>query len=349
MEKTNEPIAKKALNHYKKDLGDSLLLSLSFFLLCGGALCLGFIGVDFALIGILTIGLPALLSFQLMCLRDKKEGGPTNAQSFQGFKLYYSFYFGVYRFWISLLRSLLIFVLTFLALSFVFYYGYLALSPEFSSQLDAFALLLSQQDTTVNELTEAFSSSPKLVEFTGVCTLSSFVIGGYWFVHEIARNSLNLYIRSLLGGAPARFANALFSNFFREIRRDFYKDYYSFNWPGILLFLAGYAVGAFIGYYFLGSLTFALGCAFLCACLLLSPYLPYFFFGLDEIAKKQNKAFLRFSLHQAELSLSESKARSDVESESVEQLKKDVDELKNRLDREEADSPSEDESEKNGR
>ncbi len=346
MEKTNESIAKKALNHYKKDLGDSLLLTLSFFLLAGAALCLGFIGIDFALIGVLTVALPALLSFQLMCLREKKEEGPSNAQTLQGFKLYYTFYFGVYRFWISLLRSILVFTLAFFALSFIVYYAYLAISPQFASEVDAFALLLSQQDTTVNELTEAFSSSPKLIEFSSVCILSCFGIGGYWFVHEIGRNSLNLYIRSLLGGAPSRFANALFSNFFREIRREFYKDYYSFNWPGILLFLFGYAFGAFLGYFFLHNLTFALALAFISACLFLSPYLPYFFFGLDEIAKKQNKAFLKFSLHQAELSLSESKARSEIESEGVEQLKKDVDELKKRLDQEEGESSSEEEENK---
>ena len=332
--------------HYKKDLGDSLLLSLSFFLLCGACLCLGFLGVDFALIGIACVGLPALLSFQLMCLREKKEEGPSNAQSFQGFKLYYSFYFGVYRFWLSLLRSFLVFAVAFFALSFAIYYCFMALSPDFASEIENFALLLSQQDTTVNDLINAFSSSPKLLDFTGVCALSSFGIGGYWFVHEISRNSLNLYIRSLLGGAPARFANALFSNFFREIRPTFYKNYYSFNWPGILFYALGYSLGAFLGYHFLNNLTYALALAFIGACLFLSAYLPYYFYGLDEIAKKQNKAFLKFSLHQAELSLSESKAQSEMENEEMEKLKKDVDELKKRLDKEEGESSDEDETKK---
>lgn len=346
MEKINDSIAKKALKHYKKDLGDSLLLSLSFFLLCGASLCLGFLGVDFALIGVATIGLPALLSFQLMCLREKKEEGPSNAQSFQGFKLYYTFYFGVYRFWLSLLRSFLVFAVAFFALSFAVYYCFLAISPEFASEVESFALLLSQQDTTVNDLINAFSASPKLVDFTAICALSSFGVGGYWLVHEVSRNSLNLYIRSLLGGAPARFANALFSNFFREIRGNFYKNYYSFNWPGIILYALGYSLGGFLGYYFLNNLTYALALAFVAACLFLSPYLPYYFYGLDEIAKKQNKAFLKFSLHQAELSLSESKAQSEMGNEEMEKLKKDVDELKKRLDKEDEQPSNGDETKK---
>lgn len=294
-------------------------------------MCLGFLGVDFALLGILLIGLPALLSFQLMVLRDRKNEGLSNDQAFRGFRAYYSFYFGVYRFWLSFARSLLVFALAFLAISLSSYYIYSSCSQEFAEQAYEFALLLSQQGTAVEKVLEAYQNYGALQEFSAVSLLSSFGLAGYWFVHEIGRNCSNLYARYFLAGAPARFANAQFGDFFRRSRKTFYSFYYPCLWPGILLYALGYGLGSSLGYLFTKNATFALTFGFLGALLLLSPFLPYFFYAIDEYSKGANASFVSYILAEAESTLKTAEEKNELNAEETRQLHNDIDELKKRL------------------
>ncbi len=346
MEKKSESFAAKALKRYKGSLSDSLALSFVFFLLFGASLSFGFLGLDFALLGILLLGLPSLLSFQLMCLRDGKENGLTHAQTFQGFRLYYSFYFGVYRFWFSLLRSLLALILSLLVLGFPLYYILLASSPSFASEAQEFALLLSQQNTTLEEALEFYLSASSLQMFTAIVSLASLGISGLYFVHEIARNTLNVYIRSILGGAPSRFANALFADFFRQQKKSFYKAYYPAVWPGIVLFVLGYGVGSSLGFVFTQNLAFSFSFGYLGACLLLSFFLPYFFYVMDEIAKTETKPFLAYSLREAESSLKQSVAQKELNEEEINNLKKGIDEMKKKLDEKDPEDSGKDNQDK---
>ncbi len=346
MEKKSESLAAKALKRYKGSASDSLALSFVFFLLFGASLCFDFLGLDFALLGVLLLGLPSLLSFQLMCLREGKENGLSHAQAFRGFRLYYSFYFGVYRFWISLLRSLLILILCLLILGFPVYYILLASSPSFASEAQEFALLLTQQTTTLQEAMEFYSSAPSLQTFAAILCLSSLGAFGLCFVHEIARNTLNVYIRSILGGAPSRFANALFADFFRQQRKSFYKAYYPAVWPGILLFAFGYGAGASLGFVFTQNLAFSFSFGYLFACLLLAFFLPYFFYVMDEIAKIETKPFLAYSLREAESSLKQSVARKELNDEEIDNLRKSIDEMKKKLDEKDPDEKGGDDQSK---
>ncbi|MDD6917272.1 MAG: hypothetical protein PUJ40_02330 [bacterium] len=346
MEKKTNSIIEKALARYKGSLGDSLVLAFTFFLLAGGSLCLGFLGVDFALIGILLIGLPALLSCQLMILRDNKDDGLSNAQAFRGFRLYYSFYFGVYRFWLSLLRSFLVFLLAFLVIGFSSYYIFLAASEEFLDQVTKFATLIYQEGTTLEQVLQAYENSSVLRDFSSIVLLCGFGIAGYWFIHEIARNAYNLYVRSAMAGAPARFANAQFAGFFRQSRRKFYSFYYPCVWPAILLYILGYALGAWLGYRFTGNATYAIAFGFLGSLLPLSFFLPYYFYGLDEYAKGENASFMAYVLSEAESSLKMAEGSQSFSEEELKQLRNDVAEIKKKLSEKVEEDKKEDEKEK---
>ena len=331
MEKNNAKIGHLALERYRKTLGDSLLLSLTFFLLFGSCFALAIIGVDISLLGILLIGLPALLSMQLMMLRPKKEEGLSNKQSFLGFRLYFGFYFGVYRFWLSLAKALLLFVLAALASSFALFHILYAVSPSFKEAVSSFSELAMQSETTIEMLYSALSSSTPLLNYCSWVMVIAFFFGGYWFFHEIGKNTLNTYVRSFLGAVPSRVANAIFSDFFRQERKPFYKDYFKANWLAPILFILGYAGGSSLGMLLLGSSSYGIAFGFLGACLLLSPYLPYFFYVMDEIAKKREKSLLSYALKEAEMALEQTPIGEMDQQGNRERLQKYIAELKRKI------------------
>ncbi len=335
MEKKTETISSIALGRYKKSVGDSLLLSLTFFLMFGSCFALAILGVDFSLIAILLIGLPALLSMQLMVLRPKKEEGLTNKDSFAGFRLYYTFYFGVYRFWLSLLKALLIFVLAALVSSFALFYILLATSSAFKEAVSSFAILAQQPETTMQKLYEALSASEPLLNYCSWAIVISFFFAGYWFFHEIGKNTLNTYVRSFLGAVPSRAANVIFSDFFREERKGFFKEYYASNWLAIILYVLGYSGGVAIGMLCFGSASYALAFGFIGACFLLSPYLPYFFYAMDEMAKRREKSLVAYSLREAEAALEQTPVEDPAQRENRENIQRYIDELKKKVEEKE--------------
>ena len=346
MEKRKTDIAHLALSRYKKSVGDSLLLSLTFFLLFGSCFALALVGIDLSLLAILLIGLPALLSMQLMVLRPKKEDGPTNRESFMGFRLYFTFYLGVYRFWLSLLKALLVLLLASLVSGFSLFYILNSSSPSFVEAVSSFSSLASQRGTTLESLYEFLSSSEPLLSYCNWTIVIAFFFGGYWFFHEIGRNTFNTYVRSFLWGVPSRAANAIFSDFFHQERRSFYKDYYKANWLAIILFVLGYAGGASFGVLVMGSASYGIAFAFIAACLLLSPYLPYFFYVMDEIAKAREKSLVSYALKEAEEALEMTPLDDPVQQESRERLQRYVTELKRKIEekeRQEENPPSEEE------
>ncbi len=352
MEKKTETIRSIAFGRYKKSIGDSLLLSLTFFLMFGSCFALAILGVDFSLTAILVIGLPALLSMQLLVLRPKKEGAPSSKESFAGFKLYYTFYFGVYRFWLSLVKALLVLALAALVSSFALFYLFYAVSSSFQEAIASFSILAQQPETTVQKLYEALSSSEPLLNYCSWVVVVSFFFAGYWFFHEIGKNTFNTYVRSFLGAVPARAANAIFSDFFREERKGFFKEYYGANWLAILLYAAGYALGASLGMLCMGSSTYALAFGFIGACLLLSPYLPYFFYAMDEMAKRREKSLVTYSLREAEAALEQAPVEDASQRENRENIQKYIDDLKKKIeekerqDQEKESSSSEEDSSK---
>ncbi len=331
MEKKTEKISSIALGRYKKSVGDSLLLSLTFFLMFGSCFALAILGVDFSLIAILLIGLPALLSMQLMVLRPKKEEGLSSKESFAGFRLYYTFYFGVYRFWLSLVKALLILVLAALVSSFALFYILLASSSSFQEAISSFSLLAQQPETTMQKLYEALAASEPLLNYCSWVIVIAFFFAGYWFFHEIGKNTFNTYVRSFLGAVPSRAANAIFSDFFREERKGFFKDYYSSNWLAIILYALGYSGGAAIGMLCFGSSSYALAFGFIGACLLLSPYLPYFFYVMDEMARRREKSLVTYSLREAEAALEQTPVEDATQRENRENIQKYIDELKKKI------------------
>jgi hypothetical protein len=331
MGKNKSKISKLAFKRYKESLGDSLVLSFTFFLLAGASLALGFLGVDFALIGVLLILLPALLSMQLMILRPAKEGGLSTRQSFRGFRLYYSFYFGVYRFWLTLLKSLICLILFVLISSVAFYYVFSAVSSDFTKEALDFAELSQQSDTNINALYECLNDSPSLLNYISIVFLVSFFFASFEFAHEIGKNTFNTYVRSFLGASPSRAANAVFSDFFRTQRRSFYKEYYQANWPATILFSLGYGLGVFLGYWAFKSITYALALGFIGAMLFLSPFLPYFFYAMDEIARRREKALLAYSLDGAEKAMEQNANLETFAEEDRQRLQKYIDDIKKRL------------------
>ena len=339
--KRTDCIASRALLRYEKSVGDSLLLSLTFFLLFGSCFALAIVGLDFSLLGILLIGLPALLSMQLMVLRPKKEEGLSNRESFLGFRLYFTFYFGVYRFWLSLLKALLILVLAALVSGFSLFHILSVASPSFVEAVSSFSSLATQPETTVETLYDALSSSKPLLDYCNWVAVVSLFFGGYWFFHEIGRNTFNTYVRSFLGGVPSRAANAIFSDFFRQERKGFYKEYYKANWLAIILFALGYAGGAVFGVLVMGSASYGIAFGFIAACLLLSPYLPYFFYVMDEIAKAKEKTLVSYAIKEAEAALEMTPLDDSTQQENREKLQKYIADLKRKIEESENEKQAE--------
>lgn len=296
MELTSKQIRKNASSQYKTYWAQLLAMSFSFIIVFIAALVLN---VVFAVSIIFTIPIfvvPLFFCLQVSSVRLKAEGHLNTKEYYHFYPMGLSSKFrGAYRILSTTLKTLFIFLVAIFAFGLVASYVF----PLFDS---AFAVAMADLTTLVANTNVTYETMLAFLEQHSVAFapminsvgVLSVAIAFFYFLDATATNLLivNLSLNML---SDRRLLIFVHKQAYPEIRHDYRKLYFGAIWPGILLYVAGFALGAFIGWVTFDSYLVIGTFGMIGALLFLWPFLPIFLSVTEQLYEKFSPIYFRYS------------------------------------------------------
>jgi|GEM_PF-2025202 len=296
MELTSKQIRKIALTQYKTYWMQLLALSFSFVIVFIGALVLN---VVFSVSIIFTVPIfvvPLFFCLQVSSARLKAEGHLSTKDYYRFYPMGLSSkYRGSYRVLSTALKALLIFFICVFALGLVESYVFPLFDSAFATAMADLTALVSNTDvsyevmvTFLNEHTVAFAP---MINSVGVLSVA---IAFFYFLDAIGTNLLivNLSLNML---SDRRLLIFVHKKAYPEIRHEYRKLYLGAMWPGVFLYVAGFMLGAFIGWISFDNYLVIGTFGMIGALLFLWPLLPVFLSVTEQLYEKFSPVYFRYS------------------------------------------------------
>ena len=116
------------------------------------------------------------------------------------------------------------------------------------------------------------------------------------FVFGVAFNSVNVYLCSSIPGATAAFSTAVFKRFLKDHINSYRKDFWSLNWPLILLLIVGIAGGYALVFGLQMDYGYGLPISSMIGIAFMIPFAPFFFAGMEALFAKYNPQMKQASM-----------------------------------------------------
>jgi hypothetical protein len=265
-------------------------------------------------------------------------------------------FFGSYR----LIRNFFFALLISLAgalLTAVFYFG-IAYSTDAAFKTAADAMLTEFAASPTIDLSTLITAAGPLYYWLLAMQIGEYGALSLAFLHLTARAGLLPYLRAIMPGGNSRMINAIYGTSMKSIRTSYNRDYFLALWPGYLLVIAGYALGAVGSYYLVNAWGWAVNDnvtaqisqfstylwvgGLLGAFLTLLFFIPYYFQVMGLLVDKYKAAFAASSLTLANRALSELKEAQRMASEQAKEVEKSLDEAKKNADEDKDDDKDDD-------
>jgi hypothetical protein len=268
--------------------------------------------------------IPFFFAFQMAATYLRRGDEITNRQFFAYFGAYFGMpFFGAYRVSRSFLLALAWSIVAGLAVAIIYYLIGMQVSPDFA---DAIKNLYSIWDNgSSSDFTAFVTSNTSIIIFQNVVGISELFVGFYLFLHYIASNGCNPYLRSVIVGASPHVCNVIYAGGIHLVKDKFWKDYYGALWHGILLIALGFALGVWIGFALHFDVVAAAVTGFSGAAILLSFYLPYYFLVIGLLADKYRNSFADYSIRMAQETLRRLKETQQLSAEEAQHLQDSID------------------------
>lgn len=167
---------------------------------------------------------------------------------FRGFVAYYSPpFFGIFRVIIGLIKSIGVYLISSTIMIMILFYSVGMKDPNFVSIIDR--IMQNQNNVDLLQLSQELLANSSFLLIENVSVMVAMGLTSLMFVHHILANSFKVYFNFVDSNIkPARVVNLIHKGAIKYFRKDFYRDYYTSFWWIILLFIAGYVGGVFLGY-----------------------------------------------------------------------------------------------------
>ena len=239
--------------NYRKNGFISHVIHFLLILLCSAFLLLGLFWNSLNLIVVPFIVIPTFFATELITILLRDQSYLT----FKGFMRCFGSYFSTkfastFRVIKSTLWSLLVYIIfaliyglsVNLSLYYINFMGYKEVIDELltytSITVDQIQIIIDKHEGLFNTLM-IINQVPSLFVFT------------ISFIFLSSRASISLFNRietpELIGGAN----KIAHENVMKKYRKEFNKAYFSLNWPMYLIFIGGFALGAYLGYINVGT------------------------------------------------------------------------------------------------
>lgn len=241
-------IFKNTIENLRKNWLYSLILSIMAVMMMVLTFSIDFVGYGFGTyLAFPFLLMPVLFAIQVTHFGLRQNVAPNGRLFFRFFKLYFNrFYRGVFRFIVSALFTLLvIYGATFL-------FGAIAIpivesiDPSFSTTIDELIKLISEG--SINEAQNLLLTNEEFRLVAYIAYLPSYGLGTLVFFLSSSFNSISTYFKIKNPNINPAFINQVYVVGRNSIRRNLIKQYWGTNWPIFVLFIIGYAGGAWLSY-----------------------------------------------------------------------------------------------------
>ena len=282
-----------AYRNYKNTRLFSWILGVATAVLIAAILALDLV---LPLVGVLTLPLlilPIIFSGMLQHAFLNREGTLTVRGSVASFGLYFTQLFrGAFRYFMSLLKSVLLFIIIEMTIS-------LAVSTIFQVTSQTFADSVNQLYESVyseNFSLEMFNqmllaNNMILFKYLAIVIIPSYFIAMLFLIYNFSRNSIVTYYLLDNKKANPQLARYVYADVLRYKRFPMLGDYLSLNWPLYVLLIAGYVGGAILGYYWKQDLVTMVALGNVLGMLLTMFFLPFYFSYQETLYKKYKPYF----------------------------------------------------------
>ena len=278
---TNAEIRNLSRENVKKNGFIAIIVFFFMALISGSMVLLNLLFHGLYIIVIPLMVLPTCFAFQFALVALRESDTLSFSLVFTGFKRYFNQRFlGTYMVFKSLLWMLIIYVASLVTTSIVINLSFYV--SNFMGFRDLINEILYEEMTT-EALDYLISSNQTLFDIYMVgISLPPLVALSYGGLLFYTRNSVSFFLRLSDLKYPGVYLSQLHLTMIKGNRRKFYKTMFALNWPVLVLFTLGFALGGYIGYLyqFNYSTMFTFGLA-------LAIFLSFGLYGFKYFANKE--------------------------------------------------------------
>ena len=335
-----------ARDHYRNAPVSSWILGLTTGILIAAILAIDLLVPTLCIFTFPLIILPIIFAGSLQHVVLNTQGQITMSSSLRAFGLYYRpDFFGCFSYFISLLKSILSFLIIELAISSVTSYIFMYLVPGFSDTVNHFMEILESGSLEIESLNELLEMNGGILFiYSLIVILPSFAFAVIFFIYNISRNSLNIYYRLHTRAANGRLVRYIYKDVVRRNRMRMFKDYLSLNWPLYLILLFGMGGGAAGGFFWTQDLITIITCMLVGGAFLSSFFLPFYFGNQEALYDAYVEEFKISTNNVSQFFLRNLQANIEMTQEEKERLEKSLQNMEEPLEDEnkkDPDGPSE--------
>ena len=283
----------QARNNYKASISGSWILGLTTGLLIAAILAIDLVAPGLVIITFPFLILPIILGSSIQHIMLRRGDRLTVLGSVRSFTLYFSsVFFGCFSLIISLLKTVLFFVIVEFLISLVTSTIFQLTSPAFVETMTHLTELLESAEATTSDILPVLEMNGGILNtYIIIVFAPSILMSAISLIYLLSRNSITIYLRMRIKNSNPRFIRMIYGEVIRRNRFRMLGDYLLLNWPLYFLLIIGFAGGAVLGYFWKGELAVVLTCAFVLGAILASFFLPFYFANNEALYEKYEGQF----------------------------------------------------------
>ncbi len=229
--------------------------------------------------------LPIIFSASIQHTLFKTNGQLSFSSSIKSFGLYFTFPFrGSFRFFSSLLKSILVFLISEFLLSFIISTVLQYTSASFVESINNLYALLNSEGASLNDVNAAlYANGGVLFNYACSVLFPPYFLAILFLIYNNSRNSIMIYYQLTHPRINPRAVRYIYFDTVRGWRMQMLGDYLMLNWPLYVLLAIGFGGGATLGYFWQKDLLGMIATGVGVGSLLGTFYLPFYFCNQEAL------------------------------------------------------------------
>ena len=230
MEKESKLIYSAIQNH-KKTLLSSWLLGVTTAILIAAIVAIDLVVPFLAVLTLPLVILPIVFSSMLQHAFAEKEGSLTIRGSLVSFGLYFTPLFrGIFRYFLSMVKSLLVFLVVEMTISFVVSTIYQTTSTAFMDSINQLYESIYSENFSLEMMNELLlANDMMLFKYFAIIIIPSYFLAMLFLIYNFSRNSIVTYYLLDNKKASPQLGRFVYAKMFNDLIIDFLDDFLWFS------------------------------------------------------------------------------------------------------------------------
>lgn len=286
-------LIKNAFNNYKFAPLSSWLLGLATAVLIAALLAIDLVAPSLCVLTFPLLVVPIVFSGMLQHIFLREKGQLTVRGSIVSFGLYFTPIFrGSFRYFMSLIKSILLFLVVEMTVSFVLSTVYQVTSPEFAGMINELYETIYSDTFSLESVNEILmANNAILFNYLAIVIMPSYFLAVLFLIYNLSRNSISVYFLADNKKGSPQLARFVYADVLRHKRFPMLGDYLMLNWPLYVLLAIGFAGGAVLGYFWKQDLLTMIVSGNVLGALLTMLFLPFYFGNQEALYEKYRMYF----------------------------------------------------------